>query len=383
MKFSEIKKKHQNNILNIKQTVEASYSVHFIKGLFKKNNHNENPLLMLCKGNKLIIVVDENVYKKFGREIEQFFSMNGCNFILHKLNASEKNKTISSVIRLCDMAKKNRIQRNSIFIAIGGGITLDIVGFAASIFRRRTPYIKIPTTIVGIIDAGVGVKVGINFGKSKNFLGGYYPPLAVFNDQSFLKTLTAKEIRCGLYELIKIALIKDPSLYYLIERYYRDLMENDFNKRTEEMIFLAASLLIKELTVDLLESNLQRLVDFGHTFSPCLEMKSENEIPHGEAVGIDILISSHIAFKKNLLSQADFDSIFSLIKSIGFSKKYSLPKAKQLYSSLDDIRCHRAGSLNLVLPNRIGAGNFTNYCSVEEIKHAMDFICDSEMFQRN
>lgn len=369
----------QERLLVLKQNLGVGYSVHFVESIF--NTVSNNSLLnTLVKDKKLMVVVDDNVYKIYGYELEGFFKKNCNSYLLHTFQATECNKNISSVERLCDIAKKYGIQKDSIFIGIGGGITLDVVGLSAFLYMRGVPYIKIPTTLVGLIDVGIGVKVSVNFNNSKNFFGNYYPPLAVFNDQSFLKSLTTREVRCGLYEIIKIAIIKDLSLFELIEQHYKDFTEKRFNDQTEEVNYHASYLLMQELESDLMESNRQRIVDFGHTFSQFIETSSKYVIPHGEAVGIDILISSFISLKRGILSQPDFDRIFSLIKFIGFSKKYALPTAQELYSSLEDIRQYRTGYLNLVLPSRIGDGVFSNTCSMEELEKVLNYLQDSGLF---
>ena len=138
--------------------------------------------------------------------------------------------------------------------------------------------------------------------------------------------------------------------------------------------------MMKELEKNLFETNLQRLVDFGHTFSPFLETTSDYAIPHGEAVGIDMLLSSSISLNKRLIKKLEFDEIFKLIMAIGFSKRYNLPNVKKLHNSLNEIRKHRAGNLNLVLPVRIGSSVFTNKCTYMEVENAIKFLLSTNLF---
>ena len=201
------------NTLILNQNLKVNYPVYFSEGIFNLKDRKNDCLIKICKGRKILVVIDKNVNKIYGKGIKRFFDYSKIEYSLWKLNASEDCKNIEKIENLCSVAKHFGMQRDSIFIAIGGGVTMDIVGFTAFIYRKKIPYIRIPTTLVGIVDAGVGVKVGVNFDGSKNFLGGYYPPLAVFNDQSFLKTLTSKEIKCGLFEILKMAIIKDRRLF--------------------------------------------------------------------------------------------------------------------------------------------------------------------------
>lgn len=370
-----------NNKLVLSQILKINYPVYFSDGIFKLKTRKNDYLIKICKGKKVMMVIDNNVNRNYGKEIKRFLDYTKIQYSLWELNASEDCKNIEKVKNLCAAAKQFGMQRDSLFIAVGGGITMDIVGFTAFIYRRKIPYIRIPTTLVGIVDAGVGVKVGVNFNGSKNFLGGYYPPLAVFNDQSFLKTLTSKEIKCGLFEILKMAIIRDGGLFDLIKKHYGEFFEKEFNSRTHEINYLAAFLIMQELEKNLFETNLQRLVDFGHTFSPFLEVGSDFAMPHGEAVGIDMLLSSAISFNKKLINKIEFNEICKLIRTIGFSKKYKLPDAKRLHASLNEIRKHRAGNLNLVLPVKIGSAVFTNKCSFTEVEHAIKFLLSTNLFK--
>lgn len=368
------------NTLILNQNLKINYPVYFSEGIFNFNNKTSHCLVQICKGRKIVIVIDNNVSRIYGKQVKQFFDHSKIEYSILKLNAFEDYKNIKTVASLCRAAKKFGLQRDSIFIAIGGGITMDIVGFTAFTYRRKIPYIRIPTTLVGIVDAGVGVKVGVNFNGSKNFLGGYYPPLAVFNDQSFLKTLTSKEIRCGLFEILKMAIIKDRKLFELIKKHYKEFFGKEFNSHTHEINYFAAFLMMEELEKNLFETNLQRLVDFGHTFSPLLETTSGYAIPHGEAVGIDMLLSSTISLNKRLIKKLVFDEIFKLILAIGFSKRYNLPNIKELHNSLSEIRRHRGGNLNLVLPVKIGTAVFTNKCTYMEVENAIKFLLSTNLF---
>lgn len=370
----------KGDLLILDQSLNISYPVYFSENILNPTSKIGHLLNDLCKNKKILIVVDKNVNRIYGNQIRAFFEKISNDYLIHEFEASENNKNFKTIQDLCSIAKKFGMRRDSIFIAIGGGITMDVTGFSAFLYRKKVPYIRIPTTLVGLVDAGVGIKVGINFEGSKNFLGGFYAPSAVFNDSLFLKTLTLKEIRCGLYEILKMAIIKDEALFTLIEKNYKDFMKKQFNETTDTIIYKSTLHMMEELEKNLFESDLKRLVDFGHTFSPFIEVFSNYTIPHGEVVGIDILISVFISFHRNILSKENLDKITVLIKLIGFTKKYTLPKEEYLYESLEEIRKHRAKNLNLVLPSEIGKAIFTNGCSYIEIEQAYKFLESTNLF---
>lgn len=374
--------REKSDSLVLTQSSDISYSVSFPKRIFNTKLDPNKGLQKLCKNKKSLIVIDKNVNKIYGKKIKKYFNSINGDFFFKEIDDSEASKNFKSVENLCAHAKKVGLGRNAMFIAIGGGVTMDIVGFSAFIYRRKIPYIKIPTTLVGIVDAGVGVKTGINFNNSKNFLGGYYAPIAVFNDQGFLKTLDSKEIRSGLYEILKMAIIADKALFKSIEENYILFLKRDFNNITDKIIKTSSLLIMKELENNLFESRLKRSVDFGHTFSPFLETYSKFIIPHGQAVGIDILISSFISFKKGNINAKELKRISSLVKNINFSEKYIIPNARLLFKSLNEIKGHRAGNLNLVLPLGIGVHTFTNKCSQSEINHALEFLSSTDLLKK-
>ncbi|MEK7517376.1 MAG: 2-epi-5-epi-valiolone synthase, partial [Patescibacteria group bacterium] len=197
--------------------------------------------------------------------------------------------------------------------------------------------------------------------------------LAVFNDQSFLNTLDRKDIINGLFEILKMGLIKNKKLFNLIEKYYKNFLDRKFNQNTNQIIYLSVLSMMKELEPNLYEHNLKRSVDFGHTFSTFIEESSSYEVGHGEAVGIDMLISSRISYKRGVFPKKDFLRASNLISSIGFPKKYEFTSIKLLHSALDLVRNHRAGNLNLVLPSKIGSCIFTDKCTLEELSEAVTF----------
>lgn len=163
-------------------------------------------------------------------------------------------------------------------------MTLDIAGLAASVFRRGVDYIRVPTTLVGLADVAVGIKQGVNALGKKNVIGTFYPPLASINDYRFAQTLHRREIACGMAEIVKVGLLRDPVLLNLLKSYGHELSCSRFGSpawAAAEVANRAELLTMEELAPNLFEKDLARLVDFGHTFSPAIETLSRFEIPHG------------------------------------------------------------------------------------------------------
>merc|ERR1711988_822374 len=161
-----------------------------------------------------LVCVDETVYGFIGDKIKAYFEARGVEYDILRLNMVEDEKDMDKVLAVAEAMKKFNIDRRTEpVIAIGGGVALDIVGLAASLFRRRTPYIRVPTTALSYVDASVGAKSGVNFQGYKNALGMYVPPAAAFLDSDFFKTESSRRIANALAEVAKMAIMKSPELF--------------------------------------------------------------------------------------------------------------------------------------------------------------------------
>merc|ERR1740127_178799 len=159
---------------------------------------------------KRVVVVDDNVYGLYGERIDAYFAHHNVQVKLMVLPTTEENKNIEMALKIAEEIHELGIDRRlDPVIAIGGGVCMDIVGFAASIYRRRTPYVRVPTTLMGYVDASVGAKSGVNFAGKKNKLGAYLPPALTLLDPTFLKTLPSRQLANGAAEIVKMAIVKD------------------------------------------------------------------------------------------------------------------------------------------------------------------------------
>ena len=265
-------------------------------------------------------------------------------------------------------------------IVIGGGVVLDIASFAASIYRRGVPIIKIPTNLLSIVDACVGVKTGINYGLMRNRIGTYYAPKKVLIDKNFLKTCPKRHISNGLGEIFKIALIKSKLLFEDLESYVDDVGIEEkfcFGALASKIVNQSITLMLEELEPNLYEKNLQRCVDFGHSFSPYIELKNVNQLLHGEAVTLDCLFSSCLSYNLDFMSLEALKKIYGLANKLGlplFHKDFT--NKELLKVSLDQTKAHRNGNLNLPIPNGIGSYFFLNDLNDDDLSKTIQLFSD-------
>ena len=219
---------------------------------------------------------------------------------------SEELKTMDTAVKLTEKFLEADISRAALVLAIGGGITTDIAGFAASMYKRGIRWAAFPTTLLAQVDAAIGGKTGVNLHGYKNMLGAFHMPEFTFLTSSVLETLPEKELRCGLAEMLKTFLIGDADAY---EKCIAGGITND-------LIFRAASIKADIVCRDPLEHGERAVLNLGHTFGHAIEHCSEGTIAHGEAVGMGIILAARLSeglglAEKGLAAglKADFDAV--------------------------------------------------------------------------
>ncbi len=325
------------------------------------------------KNARRFVVVDANVERYYSAEIRKYFAHHGVEARIITFPGGEENKSVEnhlSILHELDAFPINR--RDEPLIAIGGGVLTDVVGFVASSYRRSVPHIKVPTTLMGYVDAALGIKSGINFNGHKNRIGAFEAPLLVLLDKSFLQTLPRRHILNGVCEIIKLAVIKDAELFCLLEQHGAESIAAHFQDEMGGAILdRAISGMLDELQPNLFEEDLSRKVDFGHTFSYGLETHSNADLLHGEAVLLDIALSVLIARARNLLSETETNRIVDLIAGLGMVLKIEMLDPCLLWQSLEERVQHRNGLQRVPMPDGIGKCAFLNDVRFDEIRSAV------------
>jgi len=331
------------------------------------------------------VVIDNNVEKYYSSDIREYFIHHGVEAKIVTFPSREEEKNIESylsIVRALDDFPIHR--RDEPIIAIGGGVLTDLVGFVASSYRRSVPHLKVPTTLMGYVDASIGIKTGINYNGHKSRLGSFEPPLKVLLDKSFLKTLPRRHILNGVSEIIKLAIIKDAVLFALLEQHGPPSVTTKFQDEMGGLILdRAISGMLEELEPNLFEDDLARKVDFGHTFSYGLEIHHEAHLLHGEAVLLDIIISTIIALERGLLSNSDADRVFNLVDTLGISFDTSFLDPNLLWESLEERTYHRNGVQRVPMPHGLGECIFVNDIQYDEILSAFQTLSNRKELQHD
>ncbi len=358
-------------------TRPIEYEIVGTKAIFDPNNHE-----LLSGGSSArsarFVVVDSVVYDLYETLIQRYFSVNGITAKIIRFVAGEEHKSLSAyqdLILALDAFPIDR--RREPLIAIGGGVLTDLVGFVAGSYRRGIPHIKVPTTLMGYVDAAIGIKAGVNFNHHKNRLGSFEPPLKVILDRHFLTSLPRRHLLNGVAEIIKLAVISDFSLFEQLEKSGLASINACFqNEAGAAILDDSITGILKYLEPNLYEEDLARALDFGHTFSPAFEMKAEGALLHGEAVIIGVVISSALAHLRGWLSRPDFNRILALIHTLGLpvDLQYVCPELMQ--NALIERTHHRNGQQNVPLPRGIGHCAFANDLNENDLAAVCHFLLE-------
>ncbi|MBE6067873.1 MAG: 3-dehydroquinate synthase [Clostridium lundense] len=269
----------------------------------------------------MFIITDDKVHSIYKDSIEKFKEQ--YNLKEYCFKEGKENKNINTVQGIYSFLIENNANRNSLLIALGGGVVGDIVGFVASTYMRGIRYINIPTTLLSQVDSSVGGKVGYNYNGVKNIIGNFHHPEFVYISTNFLKTLEQKEFQGALGEVVKYALIRDSSFLNFLNENYKGILE----KETDKMIhIIKSSLKIKSEIIkdDLNDRGIRNVLNFGHTVGHAIEMNSGGKLTHGEAVALGMLTSIKLSENICNLRRDLYVNIVNLYEKLRLPTKYKV-----------------------------------------------------------
>ena len=329
---------------------------------------------------RCLMVVDKTIYGLYSDQIEAYFQHYEIDLTVFQIRIEETDKTLQTFEKVVDAFADFGLVRKEPVLVVGGGLTTDVAGFACATYRRKTNYIRVPTTLIGLIDASVAIKVAVNHGKLKNRLGAYHASQKVILDFSFLRTLPVDQVRNGMAELIKIAVVANNGIFELLEKHGEELLHTRFGylNGTPEIREVAHKLTYDAIKTmlglevpNLHELDLDRVIAYGHTWSPTLELTPEIPMFHGHSVNIDMAFSATLAQQRGNISVEDRDRILGVMSRIGLAidSKYLTPEL--LWKATASISRTRDGLLRAAVPNPIGSCAFVNDLTEAELTETL------------
>jgi len=327
---------------------------------------------------RCLVVIDDNVHKLYGEALTKYFSEYNIKCTIKVIQGGELHKTMKTKIEILDTFAEYGLVRKEPVLVIGGGVLTDVAGYACASYRRTSNFIRIPTTLIGLIDASVSIKVGLNHGKLKNRLGAYHAPLITFLDFSFLKTLSQGHIRNGFAELVKISTVAEKTVFDLLDKYAEELVSTHFGymdgasdevrEAGKQINYIGIKKMLELEVPNLHEIMLDRVIAFGHTWSPTLELTPPIPLRHGHAINIDMAFSTTIAWKRGLITSEERDRILRLMSRAGLTLDHELFDIDLIWKATKSIMLTRDGHQRAAMPNPIGHCVFLNDLTYEELE---------------
>jgi len=318
---------------------------------------------------RCLMVVDATVYGLYSKQIQHYFKHHQIDLKVFPVTIKETDKTLRTFEQIIDAFADFGLVRKEPVLVVGGGLTTDVAGFACATYRRRTNYIRVPTTLIGLIDASVAIKVAVNHGKLKNRLGAYHASQKVILDFSFLKTLPVDQVRNGMAELIKIAVVANREIFSLLEEHGEALLKTRFGylngtpelqQVAHQITYGAINTMLSLEVSNLHELDLDRVIAYGHTWSPTLELTPDVPMFHGHSVNIDMAFSATIAQQRGYISIVDRDRILGLMSRIGLAIDSPYLTSELLWKATESISRTRDGLVRAAVPMPIGSCHFMN-----------------------
>jgi 3-dehydroquinate synthase len=332
-------------------------------------------------------VIDNEVEKLYGSKIRDYFIAKGIQLTTCIINGGEADKRPDAVDKILDDLCEYKLRRREPFLAIGGGCVLDIAGMAACLYRRGVPFVRVPTTLLSIVDASVGVKNGVDYccavtnDTYKNRIGSFYAPSSCLLDNAFIATQDARNISNGFGEILKLALVRSEDLFNLLESHGTTLIETRFAASpsvpegvSDRIIDLSIQIMLEELGPNLWEQKLDRCVDYGHTFSKLLEMVPGADIMHGEAVNVDGFFCVLLSYLRGFIDMETVNRIFNCMKSLSLPTNSKDLDLQLAWQSCKDAVEHRHGEQRIPLITGIGESICVSDITPEEIERALEMM---------
>ncbi len=364
-------------LVNLEGVQDESYRITFAQGLFPSQIQRHIQLVKKKKKlkiHRLAIITDSRLKRIYGKQLT---SLLGENTSVFHVPAGEASKCREMKNLLEDKLVAAKFGRDSAIIAFGGGVIGDLAGFVASTYYRGIPYFQIPTTIISQVDSSIGGKTAIDLPSGKNLIGSFYQPKGVFIDVDLLDTLPEDEFVSGLAEVVKHGMIRDRRFIVFLEKNVSSILARD-KKVLMETLKRSCKVKASVVSEDLKESNLRKILNFGHTVGHAVETLSNYKLHHGKSVSIGMAVEAHIAHKVGYLPEEDVHRLCWLLERFGLPVE--LPKGLspgKIIEVMGFDKKNEKGIIHFTLPSAMGEmkenkGQYGLQVNMDEVEKALD-----------
>lgn len=326
----------------------------------------------LADAQRVFLIHAPDVSAYVGRVAEEL-TATGIEHTCFELPRGEAAKDIATVVRAWDRAGEVAIGRDGAVLAIGGGATTDVAGFIAATWLRGVPVVQVPTTLLGMVDAAVGGKTGINTAAGKNLVGSFYPPKAVFCDIESLRTLPVGDVRAGLGEVIKCGFIADTGILEVLDEERERLLDTS-NPALIEVICRAISVKARVVSADLKEGGLREILNYGHTLAHAIEKAEHYRARHGEAVAVGCVFAAALAETSGIARPGFVEQHRAALEAVGLPVTYVGSTRAELIHAMGSDKKVRGGQLRFIVLSKFGAPQILQAPTEEALDYAFEQI---------
>lgn len=339
----------------------------------------------VTKNKKILIVADLFFENTIVKKVHNLFLKSDYEVHLFFMDAGKCNKNINEVLKIYSILEENNLARDSMLIAIGGGVIGDLAGFVASTWLRGMNLIHIPTTLMAMVDSSVGGKVAINFRQTINAIGNYYHPILNIIELDLVDSLSDRDYRSGLAEVIKCGIISDSELFHYMEK-YGELILNRSERHVINIISKALKIKIKHVQGDVREGGKRLLLNYGHTLGHSIEISTEKnnqeQYRHGEGVSIGIMAVAYLAENYFNLSDKLYESYKKVFQLYGLptevdSSALGFKRQELLNSCIKNVNKDKKrinNNLRIILTDKIGDAGVYNEVPFSMVESAFEHI---------
>lgn len=350
----------------------TSYQIFIEEGILAKTGKYiaEN-----CLSSRACVVSDEKVSKLYGRTVINSLDNWDLDCDLITIPEGETSKSLDMCKKIYTQLIEKKYERTHLIIALGGGVVGDLAGFVASTFLRGVPYVQVPTSLLSQVDSGVGGKVAINHPQGKNLIGAFYNPKLVLIDPSTLQTLSPREIKSGLGEVIKYSLFGDRQFFYYLNNNLDRLLNLSDRKVLEKVISRCLKIKASVVRKDMYETSLRKVLNFGHTIGHGIEASTDyRRFKHGEAVTLGMHCEAWISWKMGLLEKSQFHQIERLLERIEIKGDLFDIEEHKLLERMKMDKKVKSKRINFILLTRIGRAVLRDDIPKDLIRGSIDYL---------
>ena len=343
---------------------ERSYDILIGPGLRKRIGEF---LKAIFEPSRVIIITHPSINSLYGEEVLASFIAQGWTTDIIEVPEGESSKSLNQAEKLYDHLLALNCDRKSVLVALGGGVIGDLVGFVAATYQRGVSFIQVPTTLLSMVDSSVGGKTAVNHPKGKNMIGAFYQPRLVVGDLETLRTLSQKEYRAGLAEVVKYGVIADAKLFEFLETNYKEIINLE-HKFLTHIVETSCAIKASVVEKDERESHYRMILNFGHTFGHAIEsLTGYSQFVHGEAVAIGMVLAAQLSHSMGTCSEKVPKRLRALLNKLGLPIDMPVLSASDVIESLYHDKKTMDHKIKFILVNEIGSIEIIDQVSEAEI----------------